>query len=193
MSEARPMRADARRKREAVLAAAGEVFLERGIDVALDEIARRAGVGIGTLYRHFPTREALVVGAYVRHMDLLCDEVDGLLSELPPDEALVTWMQRFIGHAAEQPGMAVALKAVVHAADSEAVRAGHERVFAALRTLLDAAERAGTVRPGVSADDLAGALSGFSLITGRPGSRERSDRLVALLVDGLRLGAPGPG
>ncbi|MEU6343955.1 TetR/AcrR family transcriptional regulator [Streptomyces sp. NPDC046977] len=192
MSEARPMRADARRKREAILAAAGEVFLERGIDVALDEIARRAGVGIGTLYRHFPTREALVVGAYVHHMDMLCDEVDGLLSELPPDKALVTWMQRFIGHAAEQPGMAVALKAVVHAADSEAVRAGHERVFAALRTLLDAAERAGTIRPGVLADDLAGALSGFSLITGRPGSRERSDRLVALLVDGLRLGAPGP-
>jgi AcrR family transcriptional regulator len=189
-ADGRKLRADARRKREAILAAAAEVFLTHGADIALDEVARHAGVGIGTLYRHFPSREALLAGAYVREVNLLCDGVGALLAELPADEALITWMQRFIGYVAEKPGMAVALKSIVHTAESAAVQASHQRIDEALGQLVHAAETSGAIRPGVRSDDLAGALSGLSLITSQPGSRDRANRLVALLVDGLRYGAP---
>lgn len=186
----RPLRADARRKRDAILAAAVDVFLERGVDVALDDVAKAAGVGIATLYRNFPTREALITGAYLREVDNLCDGVDALLSELPADEALISWMQRFIGYTAGRPGMSVALKSIVFATDSSAGSTSHERIYGALRQLVAAGEESGVIRGGVVADDLAGALSGFSLITGQPGSQERANRLVTLLVDGLRYGAP---
>ncbi|MFD8963390.1 TetR/AcrR family transcriptional regulator [Streptomyces sp. NPDC059568] len=182
----RPMRADARRKRDAVLAAAVDVFVERGVNVALDEVARRAGVGIATLYRHFPTREALITGVYVREIDLLCDGVDALLAELPPDEALITWMQRVIEYVAGKPGMPVALKAIVVATDSDAAQNSHQRIYAALRQLMNAAADAGIIRTDITVDDMAGALSGLTLISGQPGSQARSNRLVALLVDGLR-------
>jgi AcrR family transcriptional regulator len=187
----RRLRADARRKREAILVAAAEAFLERGADIALDEVARRAGVGIGTLYRHFPSREALLTGAYVREVNLLCDGVEALLATQPADEALITWMQRFIGHVAERPGMAVALKSIVHATDPASVEASHQRIYTALRQLVHAAECSGAIRAGARSDDLAGALSGLSLITNHPGSRDRANRLVTLLVDGLRHGRHG--
>jgi len=189
-AEARRPRADARRKHEAILAAATEVFRSRGADIALDEVARHAGVGIGTLYRHFPSREALLAGAYVREVNLLCDGVETLLAEQPADQALITWMQRFIGYVAEKPGMALALKSIVHTADSAAVRASHQRIYTALHQLVHAAETSGAIRPGACSDDLAGALSGLSLITNQVGSRDRANRLVTLLVDGLRYGAP---
>ena len=127
----RPLRADAQRKRDAVLVAAVEVFAERGVDIALDEVARRAGVGIATLYRHFPTREALITGAYLREIEQLCDGVDDLLAELPPDRALVAWMRRFVGYVAGKPGMALALKIIVTTTDAIAVQASHDRVYAA--------------------------------------------------------------
>jgi AcrR family transcriptional regulator len=186
---ARPLRADARRSRDAILAAAVEVFAERGVEIALDEVSRRAQVGIATLYRHFPTREALITGAYLREIDLLCDGVEELLARMPADRALEQWMQRFIGYVADKPGASLALKSIVVATDAPAVEAGHGRVFATLRRLVEAGQADGVIRAGVVADDLAGALSGFSLTTGSPGGRERADRLVSLLVDGLRHGA----
>ena len=174
------------------MAAAAEVFLERGADIALDEVARHAGVGIGTLYRHFPSREALLAGAYVREVNLLCDGVEALLAAQPADQALITWMQRFIGYVAEKPGMAVALKSIVHTTHSAAGEASHQRIYTALRQLVHAAESSGAIRAGARSDDLAGALSGLSLITNQPGSRDRANRLVTLLVAGLRYGAPTP-
>ncbi|TCN39130.1 TetR family transcriptional regulator [Kribbella orskensis] len=186
----RRLRADARAKREAVLAAAVEVFAERGVDIALDEVARRAKVGIATLYRHFPTREALITGAYVREIGALCDGVEELLGEMAPDEALISWMQRFIGYVSGRPGMAQAVKAVVVATDSTAVQLSHVKVYAALEAMLEAGIEAGLFRSDITVDDVAGALSGFSLSVGSPGSKERADRLVRLLVDGLRYGAP---
>jgi AcrR family transcriptional regulator len=191
-SGARPLRADARRNQDAILAAAVDVFAERGVEIALDEVARQAGVGIATLYRHFPTREALITGAYVREVDLLCDEVDELLTTLPPDEAMLTWMQRFVGYVAGKPGMALALRSIVMSTDEAAVPANQTRVYAAIHHLVETAERSGAIRAGISPEDLAGALSGISLAAGRPGSPGRANRLVALLVDGLRYGAPGP-
>ncbi|WP_446039061.1 TetR/AcrR family transcriptional regulator [Streptomyces sp. SID1121] len=186
----RPMRADARRKRDAVLAAAVDAFVERGVNVALDEVARRAGVGIATLYRHFPTREALITGVYVREVDLLCDGVDALLAELPPDEALIAWMQRVIQYVADRPGMPVALKTIVMANDSDAAQNSHQRIYAALRQLMEAAMKDGIIRTDITVDDMAGALSGLSLISSQPGSQARSNRLVTVIVDGLRHQPP---
>jgi AcrR family transcriptional regulator len=188
----KPLRADARRKRDAVLAAAVDVFSERGVEIALDEVARRAGVGIATLYRHFPTREALITGAYVREIDLLCDGVDDLLATLPTDEAITAWMQRFIGYVAGKPGMSLALKSIVSATDAAALRASHDRIHAALGRLLSAGHRDGSIRSDVSPEDLANALSGISLANSQPGSQDRANRVIALLVNGLRTDAhPG--
>ncbi|NEA31123.1 TetR/AcrR family transcriptional regulator [Streptomyces sp. SID13031] len=182
------MRADARAKRDAILAAAVEVFAERGVDIALDEVARRAKVGIATLYRHFPTREALITGAYLQEISTLAGGVEELLAEMPADEALVAWMQQFIGYVSNRPGMAQAVKAVVMATDADAVRVSHLRVYGALESLLEAGVEARLFRSDVPVDDVAGALSGFSLSVGTPGSKERADRLVRLMVDGLKYG-----
>jgi len=188
----RPMRADARRSRDAILAAAVDVFAEHGVEIALDQVARQAGVGIATLYRHFPTREMLITGAYVREVELLCNGVDELLATRPADEALTAWMQRFIAYVAGKPGMALALKSIVGSTDATALQASHQRIHQALHQLVEAGVRTGVIRPDVSADDLAGALSGISLTTGQPGSQDRANRLIALIVDGLHYGAPNP-
>ncbi|AWS47049.1 TetR/AcrR family transcriptional regulator [Streptosporangium sp. 'caverna'] len=187
--EGRPLRADARRKRDAILVAAVDVFAERGIEIALDEVARRAGVGIATLYRHFPTREALIAGAYIREIELLCDGVDDLLAAMPADEALVAWMQRFVGYVAGKPGMALALKSIVVTTDAAALQTSHDRVYAALGQLVEAGQRDGLIRADASSADLANGLSGVSLANSQPGTEERANRLIVLLVDGLRYNA----
>jgi len=187
----RPLRADARRKREAILSAAVEIFAERGVDIALDDVARRAEVGIATLYRHFPTREALITGAYLREIDQLCDGVDEMLASMPPDQALVAWMRRFIGYVAGKPGMALALKSIVFTSDAAALQASHDRIYAALGQFVETGQRAGVIRAGARAEDVANALSGISLANSQPGTEERANRLIELLVDGLRYGAPG--
>ena len=97
---------------------AAELFAEHGVDVSLEEIARKAGVGIGTLYRNFPTRDALIADVYRREVDQLCDGVDELLERAAAGEALEEWMRRFVSYVATKRGMAAALKSVV-GADSE--------------------------------------------------------------------------
>jgi AcrR family transcriptional regulator len=189
-SGGRPLRADARRKRDAILMAAVPVFLERGIDVALEEVARRADVGIATLYRHFPTREALITGAYAHEVEQLCGGVDELLATLPPDEALVAWMRHFIGYVAGMPGMGVALKHIVCMPEIPGLQEIHRRIDDTVRRLLTAAEDSGTIGPGASSEDLAAALTGLCLIADQPDAEARAGRLASLLVDGLRYGAP---
>ena len=100
----RPQRADARRNRDLLLAAAAEVYDERGVDASLEEIARRAGVGIGTLYRHFPTRDAVTEAVYRREVGLLCDGVDDLLAGNATDAALALWMRTLRGLRREEEG-----------------------------------------------------------------------------------------
>jgi AcrR family transcriptional regulator len=187
----RPLRADARRKREAILAAAVDVFAEKGVEIALDEVARRAGVGIATLYRHFPTREALVTGTYLRQIDKLCDGVDEMLAVFPPDQALTAWMRRFTGYVTGRPGMAIALKTIVFATDAAELQATHDRVHAALGAFLTAGRQTRALRADVMAEDVASALSGICLTNSAPGTQPRADRLIGLLVDGLRYGT-GP-
>jgi AcrR family transcriptional regulator len=111
------LRADAQRNRDKLLAAATAAFAETGTDASLEAIAKRAGVGIGTLYRHFPTREALVEAAYRNEVERLCESARELLASHPPDVALAEWMDRFVAYAAAKRGMRSALQAVAAKSD----------------------------------------------------------------------------
>ncbi|HEY8302126.1 MAG TPA: TetR/AcrR family transcriptional regulator [Jatrophihabitans sp.] len=186
---ARAPRKDAARNREALLAAASEVYAERGVEASLEEIARRAGVGIGTLYRHFPNRDALNEAVYRREVDSLCDGVDTLLAENAPVDALAQWMRRFASYVARKRGMAMALKSAL-GPDNELFSHSHRRIREALATLVDAAVATGEIRSDVDHEDLLRAMSGICMATDSPGWAERTGRLVDLLVDGLRFGAP---
>ena len=186
--DAKPMRADARRNRELLLTAAAAVYAERGVDASLEEIARRADVGIGTLYRHFPTRDALNEAVYRHEVERLCDGVDELITANAPDVALAVWMRRFAGYVATKKGMATALKSVL-GADSELFAYSRGRIMTAIGALLDNAVAAGAIRDDVDADDLIRAMSGICMATDTSGGSERTARLVDLLVDGMRYGA----
>ena len=186
----RTLRSDARRNRELLTSTAAELFGERGVDVPLEEIARRANVGIGTLYRHFATRDALVEAVYRREIGLLCDGVDELLRDEPADAALATWMRRFANYVAKKRGMAMALKSVL-GADSELFTYSHQRIRDALGALVAAAADSGQIRDDVDAEDLLRAMSGICMATDSPGWADRTARLVDLLMDGMRYGAPG--
>src|SRR5437763_6489898 len=107
---ARPLRADAQRNRAKLLAAATEAFAEEGEGVALESVAARAGVGIGTLYRHFPSRDALIVAAYRHEVSSLCAAAEELLRSLPADEALSSWLERFADYIATKRSMGDALR-----------------------------------------------------------------------------------
>lgn len=191
---ARPMRADARRNRDALLRAAGDAFAERGVDTSLEDIAERAGVGIATLYRNFPTRETLIQAVYQAEVERLCDGVDDLLAASSPVEALETWTQRFVAHVGRKRGMATALKqAVADAASPEAalvnaelIAASKERMRVAITRLVEAGVADGTLRSDVEPMDLLRSISGVCLADS---SSEQSARMVSLLTDGMRFGA----
>jgi AcrR family transcriptional regulator len=183
-------RADALRNRDLLIAAAAAAFAARGAEVPLEDIARDAGVGIGTLYRHFPTRESIVEAVYRHEIDVLCDSADQLLETMPPDQALAEWMQLFVRHVATKRGMSSLLKPLMssNASFSEQTRG---RASAAASKLLEAGVAAGTVRADVDGADLLRAVGGICMSTDQERS-EASQRLVSLLFDGLRHGAGGP-
>jgi AcrR family transcriptional regulator len=183
----RPLRADALRNRERLLEAAIQAFSRPGPEVTLDAIAREAGVGIGTLYRHFPTREALVEAAYRNELARLCDAAADLLAEQPPDAALRAWMDRFVDYMTTKRGMADALKAVV-ASGGNPFAHSRDRMTEALGLLLGAGAAAGTLRPDADPADVLTGLSGISLAAGDADRRDQAGRLLDLLVDGLRHG-----
>ncbi|GAA4591275.1 TetR/AcrR family transcriptional regulator [Planotetraspora phitsanulokensis] len=185
MPPARPLRADARRNRDRLLEVAVRAFSQDGPDVTLEAIAKEAGVGIGTLYRHFPTREALVEAAYRNELARLCDAAGELLEAKAPDQALRDWMDRFVDYGAAKRGMADALRAVV-ASGGNPYAHSRDKLIDTIGTLLEAGGAAGRLRTDARADDVLASLSGIGLITGDPGRREQADRLLDLLMDGLR-------
>ena len=187
---ARPLRADAQRNRERLLDAAVRAFSHEGTDVTLDAIAKDAGVGIGTLYRHFPTREALVEAAYRNELARLCDAVPGLLADLPPDQAMRMWMDRFVDYMTTKRDMADALRAVI-ASGGNPYSESRDRLITAVTTLLGAGAAAGTLRPDVEPGDVLTSLSGVSMATVGPEQRDRAGRVLDLLMDGLRYRPPG--
>ncbi|MEV1333070.1 helix-turn-helix domain-containing protein [Micromonospora costi] len=184
----RPLRADAQRNRQRLLDAAVRAFSQGGPEVTLESIARDAGVGIGTLYRHFPTREALVEAAYRNELGKLCDAAPDLLDRLPPERAVRAWMDLFIDYLAAKRGMADALRLVI-AAGANPYAESRDRLYGALDLLLRAGAEAGTVRADVAVADVLASLSGVSLAAGEPDRRDQARRLLDLLMDGLRYRA----
>lgn len=182
----RPLRADAQRNRDQILAAAARAFSKCGLEATLEGIAKDAGVGIGTLYRHFPTRELLIEAAYRNELAAVCDAAAELTDTLPGAEALRVWMGRYIDYMTRKLGMADALRAVI-ASGANPYAQSFELLVGAIKPLLDAGVAAGEIRPDVSADDVLISLSGVALATGS--NRDQADRLVNLLLDGLRYRA----
>lgn len=183
------MRADARRNREKIMAVAARTFATAGVDASLEAIAREAGVGIGTLYRHFPTREALIEVVYCREVEALAAAAEDLSRSKAPDEALAEWMQRFVDYIATKRGMRDSLKLLLES-NSPLFASTSGKVPLALRGLIDAAVAAGAIRHDADADDVMHALSSLYSTKDGPDWRERSQRLAKLLMDGLRYGAP---
>ena len=188
-SSDRRVRADAARNRELLIDAAAAAFALRGADVPLEDIARNAGVGIGTLYRHFPTRDSLVEAVYRHEVEVLCERADELLETMPPDQALAEWMQLFVRHVATKRGMLSALKPMLSSNPNFSAQT-RGRATAAATKLLEAGVAAGTVRADVDGGDLLRAVGGICMSTDQERS-EASERLVGLLFDGLRHGASG--
>jgi AcrR family transcriptional regulator len=186
---ARPLRADARRNWDRLLAAATAAFAEAGEDVALETIAARAGVGIGTLYRHFPNRDALVVAAYRHEVDALCAAAKDLLAAQPADEALRAWADRFVDYIATKRTMGNALRSAA-ANDSPLYAETREHTLGALRLLLDAGAAAGTLRSDVDPRDVLRIMSGIWFLPDGPEWRENVGRMLGLVIDGLRYGVP---
>lgn len=182
----RPMRADTKRNLDALLVAAKEVFATSGVDAPVREIAKKAGFGVGTLYRHFPQRSDLIAAVFRHEVDACADTAPLLATAHPPFEALALWMQRYAGFIATKRGLASAL----HSGDPAfASLPGHfdKRLRPALQTLLDSAIAAKEARADVEADDLLNAIAKLCMATTdkNPGQGER---MVALLTDGLRYG-----
>jgi len=186
----RAQRADAVRNRDRLVEVAGEAFAANGVESSLEEIARTAGVGIGTLYRHFPTRDALVEAVYRRNVDLLVEGAEELSANKPPDEALSEWMQRFVEYVASKKGLATYLKSVV-SADAELFTESKTRVQDTTRRLIDAAADAGSIRPDVDPHDVIHTLGGYCLMSDTNADPEQGKRVAKLIMDGLRYGAPG--
>ncbi|MEV1019484.1 TetR/AcrR family transcriptional regulator [Streptomyces sp. NPDC050264] len=182
---ARPARADARRNREKLLAAARAAFTSANETAPLEAIAREAGVGIGTLYRHFPTREALVEALYSAELDAVVDSAPALLDTLPPEAALRAWVERYAGFLATKRGMSDTLRAG-WASGSIATPATRERITATLAMFLDAGTETGALRADVEAEEVTMMLLGVFLSTQAVNCPEKTGRLLDLAVDALR-------
>jgi AcrR family transcriptional regulator len=178
----RKPRADAVRNRELVLDAAKSVFSAGGAEASLEAVARTAGVGIGTLYRHFPTREALFEAVYRREVDHLADLAEQLKRE-PPVDALRHWMRSNVKFVATKKGMSAALAL---AYTSELVSYSFDRLTRAVGGLLERAIAAGEIRDDISPEDLLRALVGMCYLHDQPGWQASVLRLVDVFVDGLR-------
>ena len=174
----RPQRADARRNFDALIAAAREVFAEQGADASLEEVARRAGVGIGTLYRNFPTRQDLFERVYIGEVEDLCTAAQEM-ADLPPWEALAAWLRRFVGYIATKRALKEALSA-----ESTVFATCRAEMYNAGTPLFDRAQASGEVRPDLTFDDLLRMVSGITSATFA--DDEQRDKVLEVALDGVR-------
>ncbi|SEB47362.1 TetR/AcrR family transcriptional regulator [Pseudomonas marginalis] len=184
----RRTRVDALLNRERILAVA-LAELPHSADVPLSVIARKAGVGQGTFYRHFPTREALVMEVYRYEMLQVAKYAEHLLQSRPPDQALREWMARLAEYAMNKAGLANAIREVSSVGDC-AGKESYAPVVAAAKSLLDANEKAGTIRAGITTDDFFLAIAGIWQINFNDEWKHRLGWLMDFVMEGLRAGAP---
>jgi len=184
----RPLRADAQRNRDKLIDVATNAFTEAGVDVPLEEIARRADVGIGTLYRNFPTREAVVLAVYRKQIDGLETAARTLPLTHPPAEALRLWMRGFVEYGAVKRGLVALLKSMMDT-ESSLFDDARATLLESAGTLMTAAVDAGVIRPGFAPADVIRALGGICMATDRPDAEASAISLVDLVFDGLRFGA----
>lgn len=186
-----PLRSDAQRNRERILDVA-LTELTRAADAPLSAIAKKAGVGQGTFYRNFPNREALILEVYRYEMQQVADTAAQLLQTRAPDRALREWMDRLAQYAMAKAGLADALRMSAGTYGSLA-QLGYGPVTKAVTLLLNANDKAGTIRPGLTPDDFVLAIAGLWQIDPHSDWQPRATRLLDLVMDGLRTGAPGAG
>ncbi|MEW2288906.1 helix-turn-helix domain-containing protein [Streptomyces sp. NPDC047841] len=190
MTQGRPMRADARRNYARLLKAAAEAFAEHGENASLDDIAKRAGVGSGTLYRHFPTRQALLEAAYVDRIEAFGVRADELAGERPPGEALGEWLYELAVGSLQVRGMRALLgSAVTEHGGAAALTACGTVVHGAVTRLVQAAQAEGTLRRDVEPIDVLRLTHGVTSAAELAGAGEREiRRYLELLTEGLRAG-----
>jgi len=186
----RKPRADAVRNRERVLEAAKMVFSAGGAEASLEAVARTAGVGIGTLYRHFPTREALFEAVYRREVQHLADLAEELKQEAQPVDALRHWMRSNVKFVATKKGMSAALALAAYK-NSELFSYSFDRLTRAVGGLLDRAIARGEIRDDIGPEDLLRALVGMCYMHDHPGWQASVLRLVDVFIDGLRIRPDG--
>jgi AcrR family transcriptional regulator len=177
------MRADARRNHARLLEAARDAFSQHGMDAPMDDIARRACVGPGTLYRHFATREALLAAVYRADVEDLAAEADRIGGTLPPFEALDAWLRLQLDHFKYRFGLGAALKEILRT-DSETLTFCKDTMRVAAGRLLALAQAAGEIRPEVSATDVLRLAHGVGVAA--ESAPEDADRLLTYVLDGLR-------
>ncbi|ADP80196.1 TetR/AcrR family transcriptional regulator [Pseudofrankia inefficax] len=185
MTSDRPMRADARRNYERLLAAAAEVFAKEGTNAALDDVARYAGIGNATLYRHFPTRQDLVEALLTDRYDDLRATAERLLADRDPRAALITWLRSFITHMTTYRGLAASVMTVLRDPETE-LSASCKGMQAAAATLLAHAQESAVIRPDLTVDELLRLTNGVAIAA--EGNPDETARLLRLLTEGLYHG-----
>jgi AcrR family transcriptional regulator len=179
----RQMRADARRNYDRLIVIAREAFAEHGVETSLDDIARRAMVGPGTLYRHFPTREALLAAVYRGDVEALAAQADEIAQSHQPQEALAAWLRLQLDHIKYKRGLGGAVKTML-GADSETLAWCRDTMHASLDRLLSRAQAAGVVRTDVAAADVLRLVHGVGIAS--ESAPDQADRLLSFVLDGLR-------
>jgi AcrR family transcriptional regulator len=184
-AQARKPRADSARNRQLLIDTAKAAFADVGMNVSLEEIARRAGVGIGTLYRHFPSRDAVIEAVYRREVEQLAEAAPQLLESSPPDEALHRWMHLFVDYIATKRLIAPSLGAAL--AESSELRVNSvELISQAVALLVKRAAQSGRVRKDIAPSDLLRAMVGVSYGNPDEAWEASARRLIDVLMDGLR-------
>jgi AcrR family transcriptional regulator len=183
----RKPRADAERNRQLLIRTAKAAFAEKGSTASLEEIARTANVGIGTLYRHFPTRDALIEAVYRNETEMLIDAAAALARTHSPIEALRAWMLLFIDYMETKQGMYEVLDTLVGGTSDLYAMSG-ARMTEAINRLVDHAAESGAIRRGMDPLDLLRALAGVMNVSAGPNPRESARQLVDILIAGLRTG-----
>jgi AcrR family transcriptional regulator len=181
----RKPRTDAQRNRERILEVAKEAFTQSGANASLDDISKQAGVGPGTLYRHFPTREELIEAVYRTEVEKLAAAEQTLAETMPPLDALRAWMLLFVDYIATKKIIAVALNSMV-AGPSKVFEASYGQVWEAIRALVKRAVKSGDIRKDLDPIDLLRALIGVANVGTSPDWQQSARRLVDILILGAR-------